>query len=193
MEIVLAILALFFVLSVVTTVVAVRAVTRGVRRTREQVSRRLAEATLAARASQPGPVGEVARLRRALRASLDATRATLLAGAPSDPALREALALLEQLAGHAGQLDRELAVLMNGEPDRHRIAIRVPELRERVERARKSADALRFAAQDRVRRHDDEGLDALQQQIEIEASALRHWKPALPSKPPPEAPEEGQR
>ncbi|MBL1067779.1 hypothetical protein [Streptomyces sp. 7-21] len=189
-EIALVVLALTFVMSAVLVVRVVRTVQRAVRRTREQVGRAVSEATLAARSLQPGPHGEVARLRKSLRASFDSTRATLAAGAASDPALREALSLLDQLDGHARQLDAELAALMEGEPDRARLAARLPELREREARLRTSADELRFAAQDRVTRHDDDAVEALRRQIDIEASALRHWKPVPQEKPqqlPPEA------
>jgi hypothetical protein len=177
MEIAIGLLALSSLLFVVLVVRGVRAVGRGVRRAREEVGRTVSEAALAARAVRPGAIGEVARLRRELRSALDGTRATLLAGSEHDPALREALALLDQLAGHAGQLDGELGSLMVGEPDRARIGARLPELRQRADRIRRSADALRFAAQERAHRHDAEGLEALHRQIDLEAGALRHWAP----------------
>ncbi|GAA1925567.1 hypothetical protein GCM10009716_37290 [Streptomyces sodiiphilus] len=193
MEIVLAVVLLSFVMFVALTVRAVRAVKRGVERTGREVRRSLSDTALRARAAQPGLTGEVARTRRELRSSIDSTRAVLRAGSSDDPALREALGLLDQLHGHARQLDRELDVLMAGEPDRARIAARLPELRERADRIRNSADSLRFAAQDRAHRHDTDALDALHQQIDIEAGALRHWAPATPppDSTPPVGPEPG--
>lgn len=165
----------FVALGVVVTVRVVRAVKRGVERTGAQVRRTVEETTLKARGAQPGPVGEVARLRSELRASIDSTGEALEAGAADDPALQEALGLLDQLFEHARQLDRELRALMEREPDRGRIAARLPEARERVRAIKESADSLRFAAQDRARQFDAEGLDALRAQIDIESAALRHW------------------
>jgi hypothetical protein len=163
-----------------------RAVRRAVDRTREQVRHTVTEVSLTARSVQPGAVGEVARLRRALRTSLSSAHETLRIGSEQDPALREALTLIDQLRGHAGRLDAELATLTAGEPDRSRIAGRLPELRERARRITHSADSLRMAAQDRAR-HDGQAadLDALHQQIEIEAGALRHWAPAPGPAPAP--------
>jgi hypothetical protein len=181
MEIALVVLAVTMLIFVTLVVRTVRAIRRGVRRTRRQLRHVASEATLAARAAQPGAVGEVARLRRTLRTSLAGTHETLRAGSDQDPALREALALIDQLRGHAGRLDGELSTLMTGEPDRSRIAARLPELRERADRITRSADSLRFAAQDRARHdHDATALDTLHRQIEIEAAALRHWAPAKP-------------
>ncbi|MEO3751328.1 hypothetical protein [Streptomyces sp. B6B3] len=178
MEIALLVLALTALVFVILVVRVVRAVRRGVRRAKHHVGRAVNEATLAARSAQLGPVGEVARLRRALRASLDSTRGTLVAGSADDPALREALSLLDRLQDHAGQLDGELAALMSREPDRLRVTTRLPELRERAERITRSADSLRFAAQDRARHHQEDtaALDALHEQIDTEAAALRHWE-----------------
>ncbi|URN11998.1 hypothetical protein LUW77_10095 [Streptomyces radiopugnans] len=73
---------------------------------------------------------------------------------------------------------------MEREPDRGRIAARLPDARERAGRIRASADSLRFAAQDRARRHDEDGLAALSEQIEIEAGALRHWTAPAPAPAP---------
>ncbi|GAA3656477.1 hypothetical protein ACG5V6_15935 [Streptomyces chitinivorans] len=179
MEFVIGLLAFLFVLFVVlgaiATVKTVRAVRRGVERTGQQVRRTVEETTLKARSAQPGPVGELARVRLELRGSLDSTRRALEAGARHDPSLSEAAGLLDRLDEHARQLDGELRLLMEREPDRGRIAARIPDARERAERIRASADSLRFAAQDRARRHDEDGLTALSEQIEIEAGALRHW------------------
>lgn len=182
MELVFGALALLFtlfvVLGVVVTLRVVRAVRRGVERTGVQVRRTVEETTLKARGAQPGPVGEAARLRLQLRSSIDGTRQVLEAGVASDPSLRESLTLLDQLHEHARQLDGELRTLMEGEPDRARLAERLPEARERSASIRESADALRSAAQERASRHGAEGLDALRQQIDIESGALRHWEGA---------------
>jgi hypothetical protein len=181
MEIVLAVLGLILLLFVTLTVLAVRAAKRGIEKAGNQVRRTISDATLKARAAQPGAAGELARLRKELRSSVDTTRGVLESGSADDAQLREALGLLDQLHGHARQLDGELDTLMNGEPDRTRIAARLPELRERTDRIRRSADALRHAAQDRANRYDAGELDALHQQIDIEANALRHWSPADPA------------
>lgn len=180
MEFVIAVVALLFVLFVVLGVIAavktVRAVERGVERTGAQVRRTVEETALKARSAQPGPVGELARTRLELRSSIDGTRRALEAGVARDPSLSEALGLLDRLHDHARQLDGELRLLMEREPDRARVAQRLPEARERVARIRESADSLRFAAQDRAREHDAEGLAALRDQIEVESGALRHWE-----------------
>ncbi|WP_183091266.1 hypothetical protein [Streptomyces radicis] len=173
---------LFFTVFVLAVARGVRATRRGIDRAKREVRRAVTDASLTARSAQPGLIGDVARTRRELRASLDSTRGTLASGAERDPALGEALALLDQLAGHADRLDGELASLMTGEPDRARIAGRLPDLRVRADRIKASADSLRMAAQDRARHDNVEGLDALQDQIAIEAKALRHWSP---SEPPP--------
>lgn len=180
MEIVLAILLLTFLVFVTLTVLGVRAAKRGIEKAGTQVRRTISDASLKARAAQPGTSGELARLRRELRGSVDSTRGVLEAGSSEDPALREALALLDQLHNHARHVDGELGSLMSGEPDRARIAERLPDLRERTERIRHSADALRHAAQDRAHRYDSDELDSLHQQIDLEASALRHWSPVEP-------------
>ncbi|MGH3311471.1 MAG: hypothetical protein ACRDP3_12940 [Streptomyces sp.] len=198
MEFVIGVVALLFVLSVTFGVIAavrvVRAVGRGVERTGSQVRRTVEETTLRARSAQPGPVGELARKRLELRSSIDGTRRALEADATRDPSLREAIGLLDRLHDHARQLDVELRLLMEREPDKARTAERLPEVRERVARITESADSLRFAAQDRARQYDVEGLGALRRQIEIESGALRHWQgadsaPGLDSAPQPaEAP-----
>lgn len=182
MEFVIGVLALLVVvcvaLGIVATVRTVRAVKRGVERTGAQVRRTVEETTLKARTAQPGPVGEVARVRMELRSSIDSTRRALEAGAADDPSLREALGLLDRLHDHARQLDGELRLLMEREPDRARIAERLPDVRERVGTIRESADSLRFAAQERAQQFDAEGLAALRAQIEIESGALRTWQEA---------------
>lgn len=173
---------LFTTLGVIVTVKTARAVRRGVERTSSQVRRTVEDTALKARTAQPGPVGEAARIRLELRTSLDSTRAALTAGASDDPALREASALLDQLQGHARQLDGELRLLMEREPDRDRIAARLPDARERAAALKKSADSLRFAAQDRAHHYDEDGLTALRDQIEIESGALRGYRE--PPQPP---------
>lgn len=192
MEFVIGLLAflfvLFVVLGAVATVKTVRAVRRGVERTGQQVRRTVEETTLKARSAQPGPVGELARVRLELRSSLDSTRRALETGTRHDPSLSEAAGLLDRLDEHARQLDGELRLLMEREPDRSRIAARIPDARERADRIRASADSLRFAAQDRARRHDEDGLAALSDQIEIEAGALRHWTASASEAAPGTAP-----
>ncbi|SCK19678.1 hypothetical protein H181DRAFT_01412 [Streptomyces sp. WMMB 714] len=180
MEFVIGMLALLFVLFVTFGVIAAvrvtRAVQRGVERTGVQVRRTVEETTLRAKSAQPGPVGEIARKRLELRASIDSTRRALESDVSRDPSLQEALGLLNRLHDHARQLDGELRLLMEKEPDKERTAALMPDVRERVSRIKESADSLRFAAQDRARQYDAEGLDALRQQIEVESGALRHWQ-----------------
>lgn len=179
MEFVIGVLALLFVLFVtfgaILAVRAGRAVQRGVERTGTQVRRTVEETALRAKSAQPGPAGELARKRLELRSSIDGTRRALESDVTRDPSLQEALGLLNRLHDHARQLDGEMRLLMDGEPDKARTAARMPEMRERVERIKESADSLRFAAQDRASRHDAEGLGSLREQIEIESGALRHW------------------
>lgn len=192
MEIVLVVLALLFALFVLVVVRGVRAAKRGIERVGTQARRTLSDAALRARAAQPGPVGELARIRKELRASIDSTRAVLGSGSADDPGLREAAQLLDRLGGHARQLDGELGALIDGEPDRARVEGRLPDLRQRSDRIRRSADALRHAAQDRAHHHDADELDALHQQIEIEAGALRHWSAAAEENQLPPVPERRQ-
>ncbi|MCT2590406.1 hypothetical protein LHJ74_10860 [Streptomyces sp. N2-109] len=196
MEFVIGVLALLVVvcvtLGVVAAVKTVRAVKRGVERTGAQVRRTVEETTLKARTAQPGAVGEVARVRMELRSSIDSTRRALEAGADGDPSLREALGLLDRLHDHARQLDGELRLLMEREPDRVRIAERLPEVRKRVSTIRESADSLRFAAQDRAHQFDAEGLTSLREQIEIESGALRGWQEPSGGVPLGAAPERGR-
>jgi hypothetical protein len=120
-------------------------------------------------------VGELARQRLELRSSIDGTRRALESDVTRDPSLQEALGLLNRLHEHARQLDGEMRLLMDREPDKARARSLLPELRERVATIKESADSLRFAAQDRASRLDAEGLAPLREQIEIESGALRHW------------------
>jgi hypothetical protein len=167
---------LFFALSVILGVRAARAIRRGVEHTGVQVRRTVEESALKARSTRPGPMGELARSRLELRSSVDGARRALEAGVEQDPSLREALGLLGRLREHAHRLDGELQLLMEREPDKARVAERMPDVRERVAHIKESADSLRFAAQDRVQQHDAEGLAGLREQIEIESDALRHWQ-----------------
>lgn len=180
MEFVIGVLALLFVLFVAFGVIAAvrvtRAVQRGVERTGTQVRRTVEETALKARSAQPGVVGELARKRLELRSSMDGTRRALEAEAARDPSLQEALGLLDRLQDHAHQLDGEMRMLMDREPDKSRTAERMPQMRDRFTRIKESADSLRFAAQERASRYDAQGLDALREQIEIESGALRHWE-----------------
>ncbi|WP_190233043.1 hypothetical protein [Streptomyces avicenniae] len=178
------VLGLTFLVFAMLVVRGTRAVRRGVDTARREVRRTVSDVKLTARAAQPGIVGELSRVRKELRASLDSTRITLQGGATDDPALGEALTLFGQLEAHARQLDGELTTLAETEPDRARIAARLPELRDRVTRVRHSADALRFAAQDRARRHDSLDADDLHERIGMEAEALRHWAPTGETPPP---------
>ncbi|UED86509.1 hypothetical protein [Streptomyces profundus] len=182
-------LALTFVASAIAVRRGVRALQRRATVARQELRRRAGDAALSARAAQPGAVGEVARLRKELRAGVEGTRAILLAGVAHDPSLGEALALSEQLAGHAARLDAELASLVAaGERDRAVIAARLPALRERAERIRASAFALREAANERARHDEGEDLDTLQERIALEAKALRHWSPTIPGAARPSPP-----
>lgn len=192
MEAVIAVVALFFVLFVVlgayATVKAVGAAKRGVDRTITQAKRTVEDTTLRARSlAQPGPAGQLADLRLKLRTSMRATQEALQAGVGEDESLKESLALFEQLSKHGRELDDELRRL-EPEPDRAKLAQRLPALRERTERVVKSADSLRWAAHDRARKFAEDDLDTLSAQIDVEAGALRHWT-TEPAAVWPEAPE----
>jgi hypothetical protein len=180
-EVFLAVVALFFVamagLGVVATVKVKRAVQRNLERHVPQARRMVEDTTLRARRlTQPGVPGQLAHLRLTLRTSLESTRRMLEAGSTQDASLSEAVALCARLEEHAHALDAELR-LLEREPDRSRTASRLPVLRERAERITHSADALRWAAQDRARRFADDDLAELGRQCEMEAGALRHWTP----------------
>ncbi|WP_215455401.1 hypothetical protein [Streptomyces sp. ATCC 21386] len=194
MEAVIAVVALFFVLFVVlgayATVKAVGAAKRGVDRTITQAKRTVEDTTLRARSlAQPGPAGQLADLRLKLRTSMRATQEALHAGVGEDESLKESLALFEQLSKHGRELDDELRRL-EPEPDRAKLAQRLPALRERAERIIESSDSLRWAAHDRARKFAEDDLDTLSAQIDVEAGALRHWttEPAAvwPEAPKPE-------
>ncbi|MEU1180474.1 hypothetical protein ABZ464_22990 [Streptomyces sp. NPDC005820] len=179
MEAVIAVVALLFVLltvlGVYATVKAVGAAKRGVDRTIGQARRTVEDHTLRAKSfAQPGPVGEIAQLRLGLRTSMRATQDALHAGVAEDESLRESLGLFQRLSAHGHELDSELKRL-ESEPDRAKLAERLPSLRERTERITGSADSLRWAARDRARRFAEDDLDSLSAQIDVEAGALRHW------------------
>ncbi|MDF9813217.1 hypothetical protein [Streptomyces sp. SPB162] len=169
--------ASFVAVGAVATVRTVRAVKRGVERGSAQARRVVEDTALKARRyTLMGAAGELAQLRLALRTSIDSTYRALDAGSAEDASLSEAASLLARLNDHARVLDTELKVLER-EPDKGRIADRLPSLAERTERITHSADALRWAAQDRARQFADDDLTSLAQQIDIEAGALRHWAP----------------
>ncbi|CAM5704854.1 hypothetical protein [Streptomyces griseomycini] len=179
MEAVFAVVALLFVLFVVlgayATVKVVGAAKRSADRHITQARRTVEDHTLKAKAlGRPGPAGEVAQLRLALRTSMRATQDALEAAVAEDESLKESLGLFQRLSAHGHELDGELRRL-ESEPDRATLAERLPELRERTERITQSADSLRWAARDRARRFADDDLDTLSAQIDLEAGALRHW------------------
>ncbi|WEV29944.1 hypothetical protein OYE22_23970 [Streptomyces sp. 71268] len=180
MEAVVAILGLFFLLcvfaGVYATVKVVKAAKRGVDRTVTQARRTVEDTKLRAKQyTQLGPVAEIAELRISLRTSMRATREALDAAATEDASLSESLALFERLSTHGHDVDADLRRL-EAEPDRSRIAARLPELRERTERVTRSADSLRWAIQDRAGRFAEDDLADLDSQIQMEAAALRHWR-----------------
>ncbi|MEU3525265.1 hypothetical protein AB0E62_15560 [Streptomyces sp. NPDC038707] len=179
MDVVLTVFALLFLIFVglgaYATVRAVRATKRGVDRTIAQARRTVEDHTLRAKSvAQPGPAGEIARLRLTLRTSMRATQDALHAGVAEDESLKESLGLFERLSVHGHELDADLKRLET-EPDRATLAARLPDLRARTERITQSADSLRWAVRDRARRFSDDDLDHLSAQIDIEADALRHW------------------
>lgn len=181
--VVIVLMLLCVTFTVVAAVRAARAVNRGLERASTQVRRGIDDTSIRIKAAQPGVVGQLARIRLDMRASVEHARRELTEGVSADGSLREALGLLDQLHDHARLLDRELAGLIEREPDRDRIAKRLPEVRERAAEIKASADSLRFAAQDRARRHDVDDLASLREQIDIESGALRHWTPAAEATP----------
>ncbi|WP_405993363.1 hypothetical protein [Streptomyces sp. NBC_00986] len=188
MEAVITVFALLFLLFVVVgsyaAIKAVGAAKRGVDRTVAQARRSVEDHTLRAKSfAQPGPQGQVAQLRLALRTSMRATQDALRAGVPEDESLKESLGLFERLSAHGRELDGELRRL-ESEPDRKTLTERLPALRERTERITKSADSLRWAARDRAGRFAEDDLDTLSAQIDMEAGALRHWTKSEHTTPP---------
>ncbi|MEU9097577.1 hypothetical protein [Streptomyces sp. NPDC048361] len=185
MEAAILILALLFVafvgLGVYVTVKVAGAAKRGVERTVTQARRTVEDTTLRAKSvGQPGVAGQLAQLRLSLRTSMRSTQEALQAGLAEDASLKESLALFERLSGLGHELDDELRRLER-EPDKRRIADRMPELRERTERITRSADSLRWAARDRARQFADDELASLSEQIEMESGALRDWSVKAPT------------
>ncbi|WP_405912247.1 hypothetical protein OG760_10635 [Streptomyces sp. NBC_00963] len=179
MEAVILILVLLFLVFVgvgaYAAVKVVGAARRSVDRTISQARRTVEDTTLRAKSyGQPGAAGEVAQLRLSLRTSMRATQDALHAGVAEDESLRETLGLFERLSAHGLELDAELRRLER-EPDKTGLRQRLPALRERTEQITHSADALRWAARDRARKFADDDLIALNEQIDVEAGALRHW------------------
>ncbi|MGW5104331.1 hypothetical protein [Streptomyces sp. NPDC004100] len=195
METVLTVVALLVLLclglGVYVTVKVVGAAKRTVDRTVAQARRTVEDHTLRAKSyGRPGPAGEIAQLRLALRTSMRATQDALHSGVVQDESLKESLGLFERLSTHGQELDGILRRL-ESEPDRSTLAARLPELRTRTERITASADSLRWAVRDRAGRFADDDLDSLSAQIDIEAGALRHWTRTGPGDPVaswPEAP-----
>ncbi|MDC0766243.1 hypothetical protein [Streptomyces sp. HD] len=185
MEAVIAVVALLFVLFVVlgayATVKVVGAAKRRVDETITHARRTVEDHTLRAKSfAQPGAAGELAQLRLKLRTSMRATQDALEVDADHDESLKESLGLFHRLSAHGHELDAELRRL-ESEPDRSKLAARLPDLRERTERIVESADSLRWAARDRARRFADDDLDTLSAQIDVETGALRHWQTTEPS------------
>lgn len=179
MEAVIALVVLIFVLFLVlgayATVKVVGAAKRVVDRTIEQARRTVEDSMLRAKSfAQPGAAGQLADLRLRLRTTMRATQDALHAGVAEDESLRESLGLFQRLSTHGYELDDDLRRL-ESDPDRVKLAERLPDLRERTERIIESADSLRWAAHDRARRFGEDDLDTLSAQIDIEAGALRHW------------------
>ncbi|MBT2455397.1 hypothetical protein [Streptomyces sp. ISL-86] len=171
----LLVLFAFLGLGVWATVKVVGAAKRGVDRTVTQARRAVEDTTLKAKSfGQVGVTAALAQLRLDLRGSMRATQQALYQGVQADPSLKESIGLFERLSAHGRELDDELKRLEQ-EPDRKRIADRLPDLRERTAKITESADSLRWAARDRARRFAEDDLSALSAQIEVESGALRDW------------------
>ncbi|MGW0733857.1 hypothetical protein [Streptomyces sp. NPDC002851] len=185
MDVVIAVVALLFVLfvaaGVFVTVKVAKAAARGVDRTVAQARRTVEDTTLKAKSfAQPGTAGELAQLRLKLRTSMRSTQDALGEKVGEDASLRESMALFQRLSAHAHELDHELRGLER-EPDRPRLRELLPELKERTDRITHAADSLRWAARDRARQFADDDLAALGREIDVESGALRHWTDAEPS------------
>ncbi|WP_354640329.1 hypothetical protein [Kitasatospora camelliae] len=162
-------------LAVVGTVKAAKAAAAKVERHEANARRAFENAALKAKSfTKPGGPGQIAATRLSVRTALDSTRQVLQSGLTQDGQLTEALQLLARLDAHAAELDAELR-LLEREPDSARITAKLPELRERAQRITHSADSLRWAAQDRMRRFADDELARLSEECTTEAGALRHW------------------
>lgn len=171
-------------LLVVGTVRTARSVAARIERHQAGARRAVENVALRARTyARPGAHGELSGVRLSVRTALEGTRQVLAAGVPQDGQLGDALRLLSQLEAHAAALDGELRVLEH-EPDPGRVAVRLPELRDRAQRITHSAQSLRWAAQDRLRRFGDDELARLSAECETEAGALRHWEHDTAVDPP---------
>ncbi|MFD7032136.1 hypothetical protein ACFWAR_29320 [Streptomyces sp. NPDC059917] len=171
----LMVLFTFLGLGVWVTVKVVGAAKRGVDRTITQARRTVEDTSLKARSfGQVGVVGALAQMRLDLRMSMRSTQQALYQGVQTDASLRESIGLFERLSAHGHELDDELKRLEQ-EPDKKRIADRLPELRERAERVVQASDSLRWAARDRARKFAEDDLSVLSAQIEVESGALRDW------------------
>ncbi|MFI8106298.1 hypothetical protein [Streptomyces sp. NPDC086023] len=173
----------FVGLGAYATVKAVGAAKRGVDRTLTQARRTVEDTTLRAKSlGGGGVVGALAQLRLDLRTSMRATQTALHEGVRQDGSLSESIALFERLSAHGYELDGELRRLEQ-EPDKAKIAERLPDLRERTRKITKSADSLRWAARDRARRFADDDLTSLTGEIAMESDALRDWSRAPSASP----------
>ncbi|MEV7175933.1 hypothetical protein [Kitasatospora sp. NPDC093679] len=177
--VVIALVMLFLVtagvMAVVGTVKAAKAVAAKVEKHEAHARRAVENAALRAKTfTKPGSQGQLASVRLSVRTSLDATRQVLESGLAADGQLAESLQLLDRLDAHAAELDQEMRILER-EPDGARLAAKLPELRERAGRITHSAETMRWAAQDRMRRFADDDLARLSRECENEAGALRHW------------------
>ncbi|MFI7353473.1 hypothetical protein ACIBTP_05925 [Streptomyces avidinii] len=171
----LMVLFTFLGLGVYATVKVVQATKRGVDRTITQARRTVEDTTLRAKSfGQVGVAGALAQLRLDLRTSMRATQQALQDGVRTDASLQESIALFERLSAHGRELDDELKRLEQ-DPDRGRIAERLPDLRERTAKIKQAADSLRWAARDRAQRFAQDDLSTLSEQIEVESDALRDW------------------
>ncbi|WP_330330350.1 hypothetical protein OHS33_11820 [Streptomyces sp. NBC_00536] len=171
----LMVLFTFLGLGAWVTVKVVGAAKRGVDRTITQARRTVEDTSLKARSfGQVGVAGALAQMRLDLRMSMRSTQQALYQGVQTDASLKESIGLFERLSAHGHELDDELK-LLEQEPDKKRIAERLPELRERAERVTQAADSLRWAARDRARRFAQDDLSVLSAQIEVESGALRDW------------------
>lgn len=165
----------FLGLGVYATVKVVQATKRGVDRTITQARRTVEDTALRAKSfGQVGVPGALAQLRLDLRTSMRATEQALRDGVEVDASLHESIALFERLSAHGRELDDELKRLEQ-DPDRGRIAERLPDLRERTAKIKQAADSLRWAARDRAQRFAQDDLSTLSAQIEVESDALRDW------------------
>lgn len=179
MEAVILILGLlvvaFVALGSYVSVKVIRAASRGVDRTITQARQVVEDTTLRAKSyGQVGVVGELAQLRLSLRTSMRATQEALQTGVTEDASLSESLGLFQRLSVHGRELDDELKRLER-EPDKTTVASLLPGLKKRTGQITRSAESLRWAARDRARQFADDDLATLNEQIDVEAGALRHW------------------